>query len=84
LPADLVPLLERVKRSIKAGPRQSRTEAFLKYAEEHPGDVLDDATDAMVRDPERQQREAARVAKRPARAVRRVRYTPEELAAVPF
>jgi hypothetical protein len=38
LPADLVPLLERVKRSIKAGPRQSRTEAFLEYAEEHPGE----------------------------------------------
>jgi hypothetical protein len=87
LPPDLVPLFERVKRSIKAGPRQSRTEAFLKYAEEHPGEVLEvleDATDAMIRDLERQQREAARVAKQPARGVRRARYTPEELAAVPF
>jgi hypothetical protein len=80
LPEDLVALFERVKRSIRGGPRQSRTEVMLKYAEEHPGEVLqalEDKTDAMIRDLERQQREAARTA-------RRRRYTAAELAAVPF
>ena len=50
---DLVPLFERVKRGIKATPRISRTEAFLKYAEEHPDEVLDDIedqTEALVRE----------------------------------
>lgn len=44
---DLVPLFERVKRSIKGTPRMTRTEAFLKYAEEHPTEVLADTDDAM-------------------------------------
>ena len=50
---DLVPLFERVKRGIKATPRMSRTEAFLKYAEEHPDEVLgdiEDKTDALIRE----------------------------------
>lgn len=54
---DLVWLFERVKRSIKATPRMSRTEAFLKYCEEHPHEVLaaiDDKTDALVAELERQ------------------------------
>jgi hypothetical protein len=67
---DLVPLFERVRRGIKATPRMTRTEAFLHYAEENPGEVLDvieDKTDALIRDLERQHREASRVP----RAVRR-------------
>jgi hypothetical protein len=80
LPAELVALFERVKRGIKTSPRESRTEAFLRYAEEHPDEVLgaiDDKTDAVIRDLERQEREAARYA-------RRRRYTPAQLADVPF
>jgi len=77
-------LENRVKRSIKASPRMSRTEAFLKYAEEHPAEVLnviDDQTDALIRELERKEREAARALRRgPSRAA--LRYTPEELAAV--
>jgi hypothetical protein len=67
VPEDLVPLFERLKRSIKATPRMSRTEAFLKYAEEHPSEVLDvieDKTEALIRELERQQREAARPSRR--------------------
>ena len=59
IPSHLVPLWNRVKRGIKAGPRISRTDAFLKYAEEHPEEVyadMDDATDALIADLERQQR----------------------------
>jgi hypothetical protein len=69
LPAELVGLFDKVKRSIKAGPRETRTEAFLKYAEEHPSEYLesiDDKTEALIRDLERQQRDASRRTRNPA------------------
>jgi hypothetical protein len=84
LPSDLVPLFERVKRSIKASPRMSRTESFLKYAEENASEVLialDDRTDALIRELEDQEREARRSLRRPPP---RPRYTPTQLAEVPF
>jgi hypothetical protein len=80
IPAELVALFERVKRGIKGSPRETRTEAFLRYAEENPEEVLailDDKSEAVIRDLERQEREAARYA-------RRRRYTAAELADVPF
>lgn len=40
LPAELVPVFDKIKRSIKAGPRRTRTEAFLEWAHEHPAEVL--------------------------------------------
>jgi hypothetical protein len=40
LPAELQPVFDRVKRKIKGGPRTTRTEAFLEWAAENPGDVL--------------------------------------------
>jgi hypothetical protein len=67
LPADLLGLFERVKRSIKATPRMSRLDQFLRYAEEHPDEVLlsiEDKTEAVIRDLERQQREARRSLRR--------------------
>jgi hypothetical protein len=85
VPPDLAALFERVKRSIKASPRMSRTEAFLKYAEEHPDEVLvaiDDKTDALIRELEQKEREAARALRRG--PPRPSRYTPEQLAEVPF
>jgi hypothetical protein len=39
LPPELVPVFRRVERSIRGGPRKSRTEAFLEWAEENPDDV---------------------------------------------
>jgi hypothetical protein len=53
IPPELVYLFERVKRQIKGSDRMSRTEAFLKYAEEHPDEelaALEDRTDAMIRE----------------------------------
>lgn len=41
LPAELVPVFERVRRHIKGGKRTTRTEAFLEWAESHPDDVLE-------------------------------------------
>lgn len=35
IPPELLSLFERIKRGIKGGPRMTRTEAFLHYAEEH-------------------------------------------------
>ena len=40
LPGELVPVFLAVKKKIKAGPRRSRTEAFLEWAEENPGEIL--------------------------------------------
>lgn len=76
IPAELVYLWERVKRKIKAGPRISRTEAFLHYAEENPREVLvalEDKTEATIRELEAKERAA------------RKRLTRRELAdLVPF
>jgi hypothetical protein len=85
LPADLVALFERVKRGIKASPRMSRTEVFLQYAEEHPGEVLaaiDDKTDAVIRELEQRERETSRAMRRG--PPRPSRYSPQQLAEVPF
>ena len=81
---ELVTVWERVKRSIKATPRMSRTEAFLRWAEEHPGDVLEaleHKADTLVRELEAKELEARQELRR---GPRRTRYTPEELAEVPF
>lgn len=45
LPADLLPLFERMKKSIKGSARRSRTEEFLEYAETHEGEVLEALTE---------------------------------------
>lgn len=77
---ELHALFEKVKRGITGSARESRTEQFLKYAEEHPNEVLaaiEDKSDAMIRELERKQREVQR-------HVRRKRYTAAELADVPF
>lgn len=58
---EMIALWQRVKRGIKGSPRESRTERFLRYVEEHPDElllVLEDRTDALVRDLERREREA--------------------------
>ncbi len=63
----------------------SRTEAFLHYAEENPDDVAaaaDDKTDALIRELEAQQKETRRSLRRP--PPRPPRYTPAQLAEVPF
>ena len=52
-------LFEKVKRSIRATPRMSRTEAFLQYVEEHPREAdaaIEDQTDALIRQLEARQR----------------------------
>jgi hypothetical protein len=65
IPSELAPLFDRVKRSIKGSPRMSRSEAFLKYAETHPDELLvasRDVADEHVRELERREREVAKEA----------------------
>lgn len=79
---------EHVKAKIKGGPRRSRTEAFLEWAHDHPGDVYAvqeaDAERALV-ELEQEERRLAREVKKAGRYKKR---SPEELAellaAVPF
>jgi len=40
LAPDMVPVFNAVRKHIKGGPRKSRTEAFLQWAEENPGEVF--------------------------------------------
>jgi hypothetical protein len=41
LPPDMVRVFDAVRKQIKGGPRKSRTEAFMQWAEENPGEVYD-------------------------------------------
>jgi hypothetical protein len=41
LEPDMALVFDKVKRHIKGGPRKSRTEAFLQWAEENPGEVYE-------------------------------------------
>ncbi|RYG88017.1 hypothetical protein EON77_01265 [bacterium] len=96
IPADLVPLFEKVKRGIKASPVMSRSEAFLHYAEEHPDEVfalLDAKTEREIRRLEHEHATASRAVHTGARRapspplppnVPRRRYSAAELAEVPF
>jgi hypothetical protein len=59
IPSDLVHLFDRMKRSIKAGSRMSRTEAFMQYVHENPREkyaASEDATDAIIREMQARQR----------------------------
>jgi hypothetical protein len=63
IPSDLVPLFNRLRRSIRGSARRSRTEEFLEYVEAHPNEQyedIDDKTDSLVRELERQQRAGRR------------------------
>lgn len=51
LPAELLPLYEKIKRTLRVPAGMSRTEAVLHYAEEHPDEVLEatmEDADAVV------------------------------------
>lgn len=87
LPPELRPVFDKVRRSIKASGKRSRTEAFLDWAEENPDEILSvqQATaDRELKALLKQQREQGRTV----RDARRYKLPPEELAklleAVPF
>ena len=86
IPPDYQALFNRVKRTIKGSPRESRTEAFLRFAEENPGEILTalgDDSDRIVRELEEQRAKAERSLRPPPSSKRR-RTASEERAPVPF
>jgi hypothetical protein len=83
IPDELRPLFERVKGQIKGSTRQSRTEEFLMYAEEHPHEVVDTQEDLAQREIARLIREQYAL-ESSMRHPKRYKPTHAELAAVPF
>jgi hypothetical protein len=78
--AELVPLWNRVRSKIRGSSRQSRTEAFLHYAHEHPREVVaaqESGIEERIAEMEAKANEAHRFS-------RKRRYTAAELASVPF
>jgi hypothetical protein len=73
LPPELVPVFDSVRRGIKGTVRKSRTESFLQWAEENPGDVLamqsdraDREVEQLIAELEREQRAEGRRRRRAA------------------
>jgi hypothetical protein len=79
LPVELVPVFRMVKRNIKPGPRRTRTEAFLDWAEENPDDVAAIMYEQADRDVRRLVAEQGRVAGR-LRKGKKAYEDPAELA----
>ena len=87
LQPEYLALFERVKRGIKGSSRESRTEAFLRYAEQNAKELvaaLDDDSERVIRELEEQRTKAERALRAHPPPRKASRYTPEELAAVPF
>lgn len=87
LPAELVPVFDKVRKKIKGSARRSRTEAFLEWAEENPDEILavqQGEADEYLAKLVREQREMGRTV----RNARRYKQSPDELAkllaGVPF
>lgn len=86
--SELVPVFDRVKRSIKATGHKSRTEAFLQWVEENPGEVVamqQKQADRELRELMKQEREYAKQQRARARKTRPSKADVEAyLADVPF
>lgn len=87
LPADLVPVFDQVKKKIKGGPRKSRTEAFLEWAEENPDEIVAiqqvDA-DAYLAKLLQQEKAHTRAMRKTTRYRQNAEALERELAAIPF
>lgn len=75
LPSDMVRVFDAVRKHIKGSLRKSRTEAFLQWAEENPGEVYD----LMQQDADRYLSQLLAEQERVQRELRR-----SSLAGVPF
>jgi hypothetical protein len=87
LPAELIPVFDKHRRSFKGSARRSRTEQFLEWAQENPDEVLavqQADADKAFKDLLRQERELLR-AMRPSAHRKRPRDELKRLLAdVPF
>ena len=85
--AELAGVFAAVAPRIKGSARKGRTEAFLQWAQEHPGEVYAiqaEEADADVRRLIREQQAAERKAARPGRYKRSAAALQRELDEVPF
>lgn len=64
LPAELVPVFNRVRSTIKPGRRRTRTEAFLEWVHDNPDEAHSIVYDAVERDVERLIREQEAIERR--------------------
>jgi hypothetical protein len=78
LQPDMVPVFNAVRRFIKGAPRKSRTEAFLQWAEENPGEVWE----LLQHDADRHLANLLAEQERTEKVLRRRKLPP--LSAVPF
>lgn len=79
LPAELVPVFNRMRRHIKGTARRSRTEAFLHWAEENPAEVVAMQGDDIEREVSRLVKEHDKQ-ERKLRSRKRYQRSAEELA----
>jgi len=84
IPDELVPIFDRVRKTIAGGPRRTRTEAFLEWAEENTGVVTDMRAELAEAAFARELAKHHREERERHQATRRARPTRAELAAVPF
>jgi hypothetical protein len=87
LPAELVPVFDKHRRSIKGSARRSRTEAFLEWAAENPDEVLlvqQAEADKALHELLKQERNLARSMRSDSRYKRSVPDLEKLLAEVPF
>ncbi len=83
IPAELGGVWERVSKRFKGGPRRSRAEAFLEWAEENPGEVVALQQQDADREIARLIREHQAMSKKSRMRKTRAEIA-AELAAVPF
>jgi hypothetical protein len=87
LPPELVPVFNLIAKKIKAGPRHSRTEAFLEWAEAHPEEIYavqQVEADRKFQELLKEQREHGRAMRKAGRYKQSPEKLRELLAAVPF
>ncbi len=84
LDRDLLPVWEVMKKRIKAGPRSSRTEAFLQWAHDHAGEAQRILAEHHEAESEREYREMIAQEKKLTKGMRARRVRAADLEAIPF
>ena len=87
LPTELVPVFNAVAKKIKVGPRRSRTEAFLEWAEAHPDEIYavqEAEADKRFKELLKEQRAHGQAMRKAGRYKQSPEKLRELLAAVPF
>ena len=80
LEPDMLPVFDSIRRSIKRTPRMSRTEAFLHWAHDNPGEVVAIQEIGAERDLQKMIREQMKLERKQVRSTR----ARAQAQAVPF